>query len=411
MAHELVDDERQRTGTVARWSHDNRGGGGSRGNGNNGASRDRGHVNSGGGRGHSDRVGSNGRNARPAHGDRGGRSPSGGADGDIHGRARGSSIRDAAGGEPDFEIVDHTSPEQVAREQTLLATGDAEDLSPVAAVAGAASHAPGSADQHDLYGGPGQPGLRRSSVDPGLRGSAEQNGFPDLPGSSGSPDLPNLPNLPDSQNPQHLVYSHDEVAAMRAAWARQVDEARRDASRAGGQLNTVNLDAAVEAVLQQQERELAGSVGTEQAAKVARSPQNRSLIRQSITNQQRLMQSGSEQRRALEQQQDRQEQQARLIVARALAQENGVSTDDFDLLASASTPVAMKRLAMRLGGRDAKAMRQLVPPENDGTELENGYHAGPAPESAARRLERIRSRPSWEWTEADLRYMKTGEVK
>ena len=71
----------------------------------------------------------------------------------------------------------------------------------------------------------------------------------------------------------------------------------------------------------------------------------------------------------------------------------------------------MQSLARRLGGKGTAAMRDRVPPETPQTQLENGYNAGPAPESPDRRLERIRAKPSWEWTEADLRYMKTGEVR
>ena len=106
-----------------------------------------------------------------------------------------------------------------------------------------------------------------------------------------------------------------------------------------------------------------------------------------------------------------QEKQAKFIVARTLAQQNGVPEDDFEILSSAPTPAAMAQLARRLGGRSGEAMRSRVPPETAQTQLENGYYAGPAPESPSRRLDRIRSKPSWEWTDADLRYMRTGEVK
>lgn len=212
---------------------------------------------------------------------------------------------------------------------------------------------------------------------------------------------------PERQSVERRSYSQYEVSKMQAAWARQIDDARRQASQAGDQLHQFNMDAAVEAMLRKQELELTAPEGAGQAEKLARSPQNAALARQSIANQQRLIQSEAGKQAAVEQQ----ERQAKFIVAQALMRENGVAPGDFELLASASTPAAMKQLALRLSGKDASAMRDRVPPETSRTELENGYHAGPAPESADRRLERIRTKPSWEWTDADLRYMKTGEVR
>lgn len=270
-----------------------------------------------------------------------------------------------------FEIVDETSDEQVAREQRLLAANQQEDTTP----------------------GP----QARNQPQP------EQHVEPQEDPETGADEN----EVPRRLPVEHRTYSQDEVSKMQAAWARQIEDARRSANQAGEQLLQFNMNAAVEAMLKKQELELAARVGPIEAEKLARSPQNASLVRQSIANQQRLMQSEAGKREAVEQQ----ERQAKFIVAQSLMRDNGVSPNDFQLLSSAPTPAAMRQLALRLGGKDAAAMRDRVPPENPQTELENGYHAGPAPESADRRLERIRAKPSWEWTEADLRYMKTGEVR
>ena len=270
-----------------------------------------------------------------------------------------------------FEIVDETSSEQVAREQRLLATDQRED----------------------------------ATSDPQARQQPQTEQHVE-PLEEPKPAATEI-DEPVQRPAEHRSYTQDEVSKMQAAWARQIEDARRSASQAGEQLQQFNMDAAVEAMLRKQEQELTTSVGAEQAEKLARSPQNASIVRQSIANQQRLMQSEAGKSAAVEQQ----ERQAKFIVAQSLMRENGVSLDDFELLTSASTPASMKRLALRLGGKDASAMRNRVPPENPQTELENGYHTGPAPESADRRLERIRAKPSWEWTESDLRYMKTGEVR
>lgn len=194
---------------------------------------------------------------------------------------------------------------------------------------------------------------------------------------------------------------------MQAAWARQIEDARQSAAKASDQLQQFNMNAAVEAMLKKQETEMTARVGAEQAEQLVRSPQNASLVRQSIASQQLLQRSEAERTQAIEQQ----EQQARFMVAQSLAREHGVAPDDFEVLAAAPTPKVMQSLARRLGGKGVNAMRDRVPPETAQTQLENGYHAGPQPENADRRLERVRSKPSWEWTEADMRYMKTGEVR
>ncbi len=276
-----------------------------------------------------------------------------------------------AGNGLEFEIVDQTSAEQVTREQKLLA--------------------PAGQTQSTIDS--------QARVEPESRLNAEPQVQPESDSETQQQSA--------AESQQVRTYSQTEVSKMQAAWSRQIEDARQSASKAGEQLQQFNLDAAVEAMLKKQESELTARVGTEKAGQLARSPENTALVRQSITNQQLLQRSEAERTQAMQQQ----EQQARFIVAQSLAREYGVAPGDFELLASAATPKAMQGLARRLGGQGVDAMRNRVPTETSQTQLENGYHAGPQPENTERRLERIRAKPSWEWTEADLRYMKTGEVR
>ncbi len=271
----------------------------------------------------------------------------------------------------EFEIVDQTSPDQVERERQLLT-----------------------------------PAVDEQST-PNPQSNDELESEPDVEPTSEQQIEPESESELNTEAPQPRTFSQAEVSKMQAAWARQIEEARQSASRASEQLQQFNMDAAVEAMLKSQEAEMTAQVGAEKASQIVRSPHNASLVRQSIASQQLLKRSEAERTQAIQQQ----ENQARFIVAQSLAREHGVAPDDFELLASASTPKAMQSLAKRLGGDGAAARRDRVPSETPQTELENGYHAGPQPENANRRLERIRAKPSWEWTEADLRYMKTGEMR
>ncbi len=278
---------------------------------------------------------------------------------------------ESAGNGLEFEIVDETSPEQVAKEQQLLAPVEQEE----------------SATES----------LAREKPQP-------ENG--EEPRAAQKQDSEIRQESPGEPQPPR-TFTQNEVSKMQAAWSRQIEEARQDSEKASAQLQRFNVDAAVEAMLKKQEAELTTSVGADRAGQLVRSPHNAALVRKSIATQQLLTRSESDRRQAVEQQ----ERQAQFVVAQALARAHGVPSEDFELLAAASTPKAMQSLARRLGGEGTAAMRDRVPPETPQTQLENGYNAGPAPESPDRRLERIRAKPSWEWTEADLRYMKTGEVR
>lgn len=274
------------------------------------------------------------------------------------------SLRDLApaGGGTDFQIVDETSAEQVESERKLL------------------NNKPQNAP--------------RPENQPHRQPRSEANA---------QPDTTDKRTLSEASQ---RTFTQDEVSKMQAAWSRQIGEARKTAEQATEQVQSFNLDAAVEANLRKQESQLAPGVGTEEARRRARSPENQSLVRERIASQHQLLQAEVGRRQAAVQQ----ERQAKFVVARTLMQEHGLSADDFEVIASASTPQAMVKLARRLAPRDA-AMRDRVPPESHETQLENGIYAGPATETGDKKLERIRSRPSWEWSDADLRYMQTGNAR
>ena len=219
------------------------------------------------------------------------------------------------------------------------------------------------------------------SEPPAVSGEAELQPNPDTT-TDPAPDLPR-------------TYSQTEVSKMQAAWARQIARAQHDSMRSAEQLKQFSMDAAVEALMQRQ------------SGREPRSTENTTLARQALQDRQRLADSEVERRRGLEQQ----EIQAKYVVAHAFAREFGVGTDDFALLSNASTPTAMRDLARRLGTGSANNTLDRVPPETTETALENGYQTGPAPESGDQKLARIRQKPAWEWSEADVRYMKTGDVR
>ncbi len=273
--------------------------------------------------------------------------------------------------ELEFEIIDGTSPEQLERERELLSPtldeapeDDTQSREP----------------EHDA-----------SEIE---RPLADSDAIEDA-------------SKREPAQPEPRSYSQAEVSKMQAAWAKQIEQARRSEAAASKQLERYDLDAAVEATLRTQERELAAEVGPDAASQTVRSPRNAALVRQTLATQQQLKRSEAERTHAVQQQ----ELQARYIVAQSLAREHSVAPEDFEALASASTPRAMQNLARRLGKASSGTARDRVPAETPQTELENGYSAGPQPETPQRRLQRIREKPSWEWTEADLRYMKTGEVR
>lgn len=209
--------------------------------------------------------------------------------------------------------------------------------------------------------------------------------------------------------PQVRQYSQDEVSKMQAAWMRQIKEAQDKAQQA--QLAR-DLEAEVEARLRRQEESLAGQYGEDEARKLVRNYRNEQEVREEV----KLRQENQLLQQQLKQRAETEEEQARTIVAQRFMDTYGLQTSDFELLLTAPTPTAMMRLAERLQDQTLK-QRQVeqrrkaqVPPETRQTRLENGISTGSAPETAEKRLNRLRAVPAYRWSEADYRFMRTGEM-
>ena len=208
--------------------------------------------------------------------------------------------------------------------------------------------------------------------------------------------------------PQPRTYSEAEVRQMQATARGRIEAERRQAEEIRHKLAEINRETQVEAVLRQEEARLAPTMGADEARQFVRSPERTKLVRDHYAAQDQLREVNE--RAALMGLE--QELQAKVIVARQFAQQFNVAPADQDLLLSVSSPDEMKKVAQRLGQQKADAAkatadrRALVPAETKQTSLESGISGTSSPESDESRLERINRTPSWEWSDADYKYMK-----
>ena len=275
----------------------------------------------------------------------------------------------------DFQIIDETTPAQIAIEEKVMA-------------------------------GEPVPQEETPPAEPAVAAAPPVAAPPVAP-----PKPPTPPEQPPAPAPR--TYSEEQVRQMQSSWDRQIAQERQRAQTASKQLQEFDLNASVEAHLRTQERQLETSIGADEARKVVRTPDNERQVREGISAQQRV--------RVLEEQasaaQNEQEFNARVVTARLFTQQYGVAADDAELLLSAQTPVQMERLAKNLGSTGkatteaAKSLREQVPVETPQTKLESGMSGTGAPESLERMGERLNSVPSWEWTEREREFMRTGRVK
>ena len=213
--------------------------------------------------------------------------------------------------------------------------------------------------------------------------------------------------------PTPRTNSEEQVRQMQSSWDRQIAQERQRAQEASKRLQEFDLNASVEAHLRQQERQLEPSIGAEEARKVVRSPENERQAREVVGAQQenRVL---KEQSRAAGAEQ---EFNAMVVTAQLFSQRYGVPAEDAELLLSAPTPVHMEKLAKKLGSKAVatteatKTVRGQVPVETPQTKLESGMSGTGAPESIDRMAERLNTVPSWEWTEREREFMRTGRVK
>ena len=202
------------------------------------------------------------------------------------------------------------------------------------------------------------------------------------------------------------VYSDEQVRQMQSSWDRQISQERQRAAASERRLQEFDLGASVEAHLRSQETRLEPTLGADEARKMVRTPENERQVRESVTAQQQLRVMTEQQRTTATEQ----EFNAMIMTAQSFVQRYGVSTADAELLLSAQTPVQMERLAQRLGVKatTASALMGQVPIETANTKLESGMSGTAAPESLDRMAQRLNTKPSWEWTQREREFMRTG---
>lgn len=219
-----------------------------------------------------------------------------------------------------------------------------------------------------------------------------------------SPPITQTPT-PQPEVPKARIYTEEEVRRMQSSWDRQIAEARKAAQEHQARLQQYDTEAQVEAHLRAQERQLEASLGAEEAKRLVRTPENAAQVKKNLQNEQQVR-ALQERERALEQEQ---ELQAKVITARLLAQEHGVSADRMKLLLAVNDPDQMAELARFLGQPAPKpSPAAQVPPETHKTRLESPDASGGQIENADRRLSRLNMTPASNWTDADWEFMRTG---
>lgn len=270
-------------------------------------------------------------------------------------------------GSGDFEIIDETSPEQVAVEQQVLAgrpiTESREGSSP-------------------------------EPVDEPVKESAPTEMPASAPAGETTPPAPQAPTQPIR------TYSQEEYSRAQAAWERQITEARKQSEAAQQKIAQFDLNASVETQLRAQEINLEPTLGQDEARRIVRTPENEQEVRSGVEAKQQLAQYEA----AFAAQEVQQEQQAKYQVIDGFARQYKLSQNDMKVLLSINDPYAMEAAAARLGSNGAS----MVPRENPQTQLESGVPSASAPESPDALIERLNNTPAWEWTESDERFMRTG---
>ena len=223
-----------------------------------------------------------------------------------------------------------------------------------------------------------------------------------------TPPAAQAPPTEAPATPQPRVYSQGELDAIQDQWRQRYRGQQRAAEEARQRLTALNLEAQVEAHLRGEETRLAAQMGEAEARAFVRSPERAGQVRDHYAAQHQLREVQQREAAMVAEQ----EQQAKVITARHLAQAHNVSADDHELLLAASTPDAMEKVAKRLGrvseqkAKDKADLKATVPPETRATALESGISGHSAPESDDTRINRLNDTPSWEWTDDDAKYMR-----
>ena len=208
--------------------------------------------------------------------------------------------------------------------------------------------------------------------------------------------------------PQPRTYTEEEVRQFRDSARGRIEAERRQAEEARRALREVNREAMGEAALRQEEARLAPTMGADEARSFVRDPARVSAVRENATAKDEL--------RALREQWAARDEDiegaSRVIFARLVTRENNLTAEDQEILATIGTPEGMEKTAKILGQRKTAKVKETadrraqVPAETKATSLESGISGSSSPESDEARLERINRTPSWEWSDADYKYMK-----
>lgn len=210
---------------------------------------------------------------------------------------------------------------------------------------------------------------------------------------------------PSTTQPQERLFTQAEISKMQSAWMKEIQAAKFEAQKAR---ETYEFNTAVEDQLRQQEEQYAAQYGEDEARKAVRNQQNVAKVRADVE----MQQENKRLREQMTQQQSSVEQQAKQIVAGQVMQQFGLQQTDYEIIMSASTPQAMALLGQRLGQQQTQQRQQRdgqrarVPAETRNTSLETGRSTGAAPESWEQKLNRIRQKPSWQWTDDEIRFMR-----
>ena len=230
---------------------------------------------------------------------------------------------------------------------------------------------------------------------------------------------------PQPEAPKVRTYSEEEWRKAQSSWQRQIQAEKDRAAAAQKQLDAFNLDAEVEMRLRRQEAKYEAQYGADDARKIVRDPDNVQSVKASVQAEQQLKQA-----------QETERQYASATRQSLLGQfinqtvtQNQLEPDDAQALMALVTPAALSdndaflatgnaigALAARLGSKTRttaaaeQAKRKLVPPETAATKPETGASPGSGPMNHDQMLARVRQKPSWEWTDKEREFMRTGRV-
>lgn len=247
-------------------------------------------------------------------------------------------------------------------------------------------------------------------------GTADTPPETDTNGTTSSPVEEVVIEEPQAEVPQQRTYTQEEWAKRQSAYDRQMAEqaARLKEIEAAQQKQAVENQ--IEAELRRQETSLAPTVGTEEAQRLARDPNNVNAVREALQARSEL--------ETVRQERNQYATQSKMAVMNnwlgTLKQAHGLDDADVQSLqtlvndtvinddaAFVQTGEAMGLLAQRLAataGKRAVASserKNLVPRETSETALESGQSISHAPPNEDSEAAAIMDKPSWEWTDAD----------